>query len=161
MIRCGHCKKQHETVQEVHSCATRRGDIQGPVLMGLKTFQDPRERAPRKADWKLPKGQRRYAIPSLTGNNDLDFFLVTRPEKGKWAGWTFVKRVIGGKPDANVPNSQVYRILAEIEKDPETASATFGKELGICSKCGLHLTDEQSRASGRGPDCRAKYGMAG
>lgn len=158
MIRCGHCKKQHETVEEVRSCAMRRGDISGPRLWNPT---DPRERKPRQAEWNLPTGHRRYAIPSLTGNNDLDFFLVSRPENGKWNGWTFVKRVIGGKPDAPVDNSQVYKILVAIEKDPETASATFGRELGICSKCGIHLTDEESRAYGRGPECRAKYGMAG
>jgi predicted Zn-ribbon and HTH transcriptional regulator len=153
MIRCGKCKGEHGTVSEVRSCY---GLPAKPELLS-----DPREGNPRRAEWNLPTGQRRYAITSLTGNNDLDFFLVSRPEDGKWKGWTFVKRVIGGKPDASVPNSQVYRILMEIEKDPETASATFGKSLGVCSKCGIHLTDAESRAAGRGPDCRAKYGMAG
>ena len=160
MIRCGHCKKQHETVNDVRQCAINSG----AAIMGLDgpaSHSDTRQGNPRRAEWNLPAGQRRYAIPSLTGNNDLDFFLVTRPEQGKWNGWTFVKRVIGGKPDANVPNSQVHRILIEIEKDPEAASTLFGRELGVCSKCGLHLTDEASRAAGRGPDCRAKYGLAG
>lgn len=160
MIRCGHCKKQHETVNEVRKCAGLPARAHGEFVYRSDPT-DPRERKPRQAEWDLPMGHRRYAIPSLTGNNDLDFFLVSRPENGKWKGWTFVKRVIGGKPDASVPNSQVYKILVAIEKDPETASATFGRELGICSKCGIHLTDDESRAYGRGPDCRAKYGLAG
>jgi Family of unknown function (DUF6011) len=152
MIRCGRCKGEHETVDQVRVCYGFPIQLQG----------DPREANPRRAIWKLPTGQRRYAIPSLTGNNDLDFFMVNRPVEGKWKNWTFVKRVVGGKPELNVEgNRQIYKILAEIEKDPETASATFGRELGICSKCGLHLTDAESRAAGRGPDCRAKYGMAG
>lgn len=153
MIRCGHCKQQHETVNEVRKCA-------GLPARGA-TPTDPRERDPRRAEWNLPTGLRRYAIRSLTGNNDYDFFSVKRPEQGKWKGWTFVERVIGGRPNSKVPNNQVYRILAEIEGNVELSSATFGRELGICSKCGLHLTDAESRAAGRGPECRAKYGLAG
>lgn len=94
-----------------------------------------------------------YAIKSLTGNNDLDFFRVDRPTEGKWAGYTFVKRVIGGKADVRVPFKLALRVLALIQADTE-AMGRYGQEIGRCGKCNRHLTDETSRSLGIGPECR-------
>jgi hypothetical protein len=105
----------------------------------------------------VPEG--RYAIPSLTGNNDLDFFKVDRPDEGKWKGYIFVKRVIGGRPaDVSIRNGGQRRLILDaihgygIDK----ARTLFGTELGQCWKCGRTLTDEASRAAGIGPDCAAQ-----
>jgi hypothetical protein len=101
----------------------------------------------------IPAGY--YATDSLTGNNDLDFWKVDRPTEGKWKGYIFVKRVIGGQPDVNVRKHEKTKILRAIrDADPAEASALFGQKLGMCGKCGRHLTDEQSRAIGIGPVCR-------
>lgn len=102
----------------------------------------------------VPAGH--YAIPSLTGNNDLDFFRVDRPTEGRWAGRTFVKRVIGGRPDSPVRGRTAREALTAIAKDPGQAAFQYGQSLGRCYKCNRHLTDELSRSLSIGPDCRSK-----
>lgn len=101
----------------------------------------------------IPAGH--YAIKSLTGNNDLDFFRVDRKgEDGK--GRTFIKRVIGGRPDKNIRFSQYRDVLECIEVDIEGAAILYGQQIGRCYRCNRHLTDELSRKLGIGPDCRSK-----
>lgn len=103
----------------------------------------------------VPEGY--YAVPSRTGNNDLDFFRVDRPTKGAWSGRTFVKRVIGGHSDTNVPLAQVRQALQSIlDFGVEASRLRYATELGRCYVCNLHLTDELSRQLGIGPVCRAK-----
>jgi len=98
-----------------------------------------------------------YATASRSGHNDLDFWKVERPSGGKWAGRTFVRRVIGGKPDANTTNLQArLALLAIREAGPEAAGLLYATELGLCRRCNRHLTDEVSRRLGIGPYCRAK-----
>lgn len=102
----------------------------------------------------IPEG--RYAVKSLTGHNDLDFFKVNRPTEGKWKGFTFVQRVIGGRPDVAVKGETKGKALeAILAAGPDQAMALFGQTLGYCGRCGRHLTDEESRAVGIGPVCRA------
>lgn len=100
----------------------------------------------------VPEGH--YAIDG-TGHQPIDFFRVDRPTKGKWAGFVFVKRVIGGHPDMRVPRSQVGDVLARIEAAGAVESARrYGQEIGACCICNRHLTDAVSRSLGIGPDCR-------
>jgi hypothetical protein len=112
-----------------------------------------------------------YATPSLTGNNDLDFWHVQKPTEGKWAGYTFVKRVLGGHSDQDLPRDSKRRIKddnrrlaratqtavleAIVKFGIEKSNALFGTELKFCRVCGIHLTDEISRELGIGPVCRA------
>lgn len=115
---------------------------------------------PQCAQWDLPTGKHRYAIDGEDGR-ETDFYLVNRPTEGRWAGYTFVKIVVGGKPAYKITSrDRISKILTEIEKDWDAAGARFGIELGQCRHCGIHLTDETSRRLGAGPDCRAKYGVA-
>jgi len=103
----------------------------------------------------IPAGH--YAVKSLTGNNDLDFFRVDRPTEGRHAGRIFVKRVIGGKPEAPVHGSTRYAALEAIVKaGVDAAGFLYGQELGRCRKCNRHLTDETSRSLSMGPECRSK-----
>lgn len=103
----------------------------------------------------VPAGH--YATISATGNNDFDFWRVDRPEEGQWKGRTFVKRVIGGKPDKNVYRQTARDALkAILAEGIEVTRTRYGTEIGQCWKCNRHLTDETSRALGIGPDCRSK-----
>ena len=115
------------------------------------------ERPARPARPSLPDvAAGRYAIADPTGRQDLRFYRVDRPTEGRWAGFTFVKAVIGGQPDYPVRDrAAVADILAAIAADPE-AGPRFGRELGKCYACGRHLTDEVSRAAGIGPDCAGR-----
>lgn len=100
----------------------------------------------------VPAGH--YAIQS-TGANDLAFYRVDRPTEGDYAGRTFVKLVVGGKPDRNVRRDHVAGILARIAAD-QGAAQRYGTELGRCSSCNRTLTDQLSRSLGIGPECRSK-----
>jgi hypothetical protein len=100
----------------------------------------------------VPAGH--YAVNSLTGNNDLDFFRVDRPEEGQWAGRTFVKRIVGGHPARPVRGTTMRQALDAIGAAGFDAARTlFGTELGRCWKCNKTLTDDLSRAVGIGPEC--------
>jgi hypothetical protein len=82
---------------------------------------------------------------------------VDRPTEGEYAGRTFVKRVIGGKPDTNIRRSEYRTVLQRIlDAEPAQAAILYGQTLGHCWKCNRTLTDELSRKLGIGPDCRAK-----
>lgn len=105
----------------------------------------------------VPAGH--YAIAS-TGNNDLAFYRVDRPTEGRWAGRTFVKLIIGGRPDTPVGRAAVPGILARIAAAGIAEAATlYGREIGRCYVCNRTLTDETSRAYGIGPDCASRYGI--
>lgn len=123
---------------------------------------DSGERYSRTPMPEVPEGL--YATPSLTGNNDLDFWRV---KPGRNPGIVFVNRVIGGHQDTEIPYDSKAKIKTErvakatqrtaleaivkfgIEKSNELA----GMELKFCRRCGIHLTDEVSRALGIGPVC--------
>jgi hypothetical protein len=112
--------------------------------------------APAKAaSPSIPAGY--YAIPSKTGNNDLDFFRIDRPADGKYAGRTFVKRIIGGQPDVQVRGSEATTALQAIFTAGIIESGQlYGRTIGRCGKCHTHLTDEASRERGFGPWCWAQ-----
>lgn len=97
----------------------------------------------------------RLAIPS-NGANDLDFLRVKRSSDGA----VQVLRVIGGHSDQPVAADQSVALLERIActDDVPAAIVTYGVELGVCGRCGRHLTDEDSRAAGIGPDCASRLG---
>jgi hypothetical protein len=103
----------------------------------------------------------RYAT---TIEGKLRFFRVNTPKDGKWEGFTFLKEVFGGggvgQPREDAIRNRDIRnaILTAITEDSQ-ALARYGQELGICGKCGLPLTDENSRAIGIGPVCRKNLEM--
>jgi hypothetical protein len=123
-----------------------------PVPAGLE--YGPKDREPETPLPDVPSGY--YAVGSLTGNNDLDFFSVERKTEGRWAGRTFVNRVIGGRSETTVRGKTAREALEAIEAaGPAKASALYGQEIGRCGKCNRTLTDELSRSIGIGPVCRA------
>lgn len=112
-------------------------------------IHEPQKQAPLPS---IPAGH--YAIPSLTGNNDLDFFRVDRKGDDGKSGRTFIKRVIGGHPRTNIKFPQYRPVLEAIQEQGIEASRTlYGIEIGQCWKCNRELTDEESRRNGIGPIC--------
>lgn len=115
-------------------------------------LEHPKELALPEEGPDVPPGY--YAVPSLSGNNDLDFFVIEEG-KGRWEGHLFVNRIVGGHPDAPVPRSQRAAVKkAIVAITPEAAAIRYGQEIGRCYKCNRHLTDELSRQLGIGPVCR-------
>ena len=98
------------------------------------------------------------AIPSATGNNDLDFFRVVR--NGSNVG---VYRIIGGHQDQRLSLNAAHKVLFGLlflsDHEIVKALSTYGQEIGRCGVCHRHLTDEESRAKGVGPNCAARLGF--
>lgn len=100
----------------------------------------------------VPAG--RYAVDNAEGV--LRFYVVDRPDEGRWAGRTFVS-VLASDERHPVKGDAARAVLAKIAEDPRAASIRFGRELGVCGVCGRTLTDEASRAAGIGPVCAGKF----
>ena len=138
----------------------------------------------REAEWAKPKpaaartglnlwSQLPYGSTYAAAENErgsVSFVRMDKVEKGKWADWVFVKAVVGGNEDMRLgsqrPDSDDYTgqwvvTLANVAKDVMAAVTRYGLELGVCGICNRQLTNEESRAEGIGPVCKAKLAKAG
>ncbi|QWY84389.1 hypothetical protein SEA_KNOCKER_47 [Mycobacterium phage Knocker] len=105
----------------------------------------------------VPAG--RYAVDTEDGAvNTLAFYKVDRPTEGKWAGFVFVKHIVGGDEErmSQRAGEAILRKIAAV--GAEAASARYGHEIGECGICGRQLTNDDSRERGIGPVCAAKAG---
>jgi hypothetical protein len=108
----------------------------------------------------LPDGY--YAVPSVTGSNDLTFARiwtnqgrVNPANKGKRG----VTHIVGGDKDSRVGAEWITKFAAAVRAiGTEEAQSTYGRAIGSCGACGRTLTDETSRARGLGPECAGKFG---
>lgn len=97
-----------------------------------------------------------YATPGRTGNNDLDFWKVRVSRKG----YRSVARVIGGGSEqqprlVEITNPEQRKALGAILRAGIDAAAdAYADNEQRCKKCGIHLTDDDSRAARMGPKCR-------
>lgn len=125
-------------------------------------------------EWTLPAG--RYALYepgddvvsySYVDRQDLvpprkgkwRFYQVDRPTEGRWAGYIFVKHLIGAPGQYRkepVARDMRVPILEAIEKDPKQAMIDYGLQSGVCGRCSSPLTDPESLARGIGPICAGK-----
>lgn len=99
----------------------------------------------------VPAG--RYAIRT---DGVVKFYVLDRPESGKWAGYVFLKAQASDEKWPIKSPTAKAEILGRISEDIEGAAVLYGQELGKCYRCGRALTDETSRSLGIGPDCRSK-----
>jgi hypothetical protein len=96
-----------------------------------------------------------YATRSATGNNDLDFWRVSRNDAGRIK----VQRVIGGHADTPVNRTVGHAALTAIlAEGPEACATRYGVESESCCHCNHHLTEQASRELGYGPDCAEDHG---
>lgn len=96
----------------------------------------------------------RYAVEH---QGTLKFFHVRNGKAdSRWAGFTFLD--VQASDDLHSIRNRATKaeILALIAADPQEALARYGRELGVCGRCGRTLTDEESRLAGIGPVCRDK-----
>jgi Family of unknown function (DUF6011) len=106
---------------------------------------------------QIPVGY--YATPSRTGANDLDFWKVEHEEDGKWAGWNFVKRVLGGGSEGQTRLIKVRMpeqraaLAAIAEQGTEESRMLYAVNMKRCTKCNRDLSDDLSRERGMGRDC--------
>ena len=106
---------------------------------------------------EVPAG--RYAVDTNNGAvNELAFYKVDRPTGGRWAGYVFVKHIVGGD-EQRLSRAAGAAVLDKIAAaGAEAASARYGHEIGECGVCGRRLTNDDSRARGIGPVCAENMG---
>lgn len=100
----------------------------------------------------VPAG--RYAIEV---DGVVKFYRVDRPTEGTYAGRVFVKVQAGDDMHRLPWPVQVATLNAIAEVGAKEASIRYGRELGVCGRCGRTLTDEESRAAGIGPICANRF----
>lgn len=143
--------KQHAAATSMKTkCDARNTDRAAIAPAGTVTTSDSAAGITRTASSSPDVAAGLYAIESPTG---LAFYGVDRPTSGRWVGYTFVRRVIGGDRDAPVRGRAAAAVLAAIADDPD-AGRRYGREIGRCYRCNRTLTDDESRAAGIGPVCR-------
>lgn len=117
----------------------QRVQIRPPITPARDLFPD------------IPDGY--YAVESTTEGQDLSFYRVSM-----WKDSVNRKVQIQAGPNWH-PVRRTARddILARIRAaGVEKAGKKYADELGRCYACNLQLTDEESRAVGKGPVCRNK-----
>lgn len=141
---------------------TERPDISSRIEL-LKYCQKKAGVTHGRSKWSMPEG--RYALYSEAGpgykTGSWKFYEVTRPTEGRWAGYTFIKLLIGApgryRKEQMSPAAR-NAALDEIEKDPKQAMVDYGLQSGVCGRCSSPLTDPDSLARGLGPICAGKTG---
>ena len=106
---------------------------------------------------EVPAG--RYAVDTEDGAiNETAFYKVDRPTEGRWAGYVFVKHIVGDD-EQRLSRAASATVLAKISSvGAEAASARYGHEIGACGICGRQLSNDESRERGIGPICADKVG---
>lgn len=141
----------------------RNNDVMGERVITLadaRAVIDWLLSRPFKSDTQFPEAPAgRYA---LLGDDDIwRFYQVDRPTDGQWAGFVFLRQLIGSPGDyrkERVGADSRKRILAAIAKDSRQATIDYGKQSGVCGVCSSPLTNPESLEYGIGPKCRAKTG---
>ena len=136
--------------------AMERDEVSSKITM-LKTFPLKNEGGHgHTVKWTMPEG--RYA---LEVNGEVWFFQIDKPTKGRWDGYTFIKRLIGSPGSyKKIPMAATERdkYLDRIERDPKAAAVLFGQKSRTCFRCHSPLTDPDSLARSMGPVCAGKVG---
>jgi hypothetical protein len=75
---------------------------------------------------------------------------------GNYAGRVFVDSQASDDYFPVKAPATLTAYLAAVLVDPVAAAKLYADELGVCSRCGRTLTNDESRAWGIGPECRNK-----
>jgi len=148
-IRCAHCKGTHGSVAEVRGCA-------GTGRTSVAVLDRPRSLQEELREFRNATPVGRYAV--VNANGDAEFYSVTKPDKGRWAGYTFLSRQAGDNEYPVRAMTAQRDVLAVIASDPKSASARYGHLIGACGICSRTLTNPESLERGIGPVCAGRYG---
>lgn len=128
------------------------------LLQGIKDMQPKQADKPRQsANFKsIPQGY--YATRKEHG---IDFWFVRVPETGKWDGYRFVRRIVGGSgsPISIHGSESVAALHAILEAGVEAAGNLFADELEECKHCRKPLTRKASREMRKGSTCADNRGQ--
>jgi hypothetical protein len=129
--------------------------MKGGKIMGTSTVKSVPIPPANLTFQGVPTG--RYGVQNL-GTKKWHIFEVSRPDHGKWNGWTFLSELHGdNKTPVGWRTDMFAGVLKAIGSDPKHFSAQYGKHTGICGVCSRTLTDPKSIAKGIGPVCEKGF----
>lgn len=100
-----------------------------------------------------------FAVDTEQGaTNSIAFWRIV-PDRNR-EGRFYLRQVLGGSGAVRVRIGveAMLAVAAKIAVDPRAAMMRYGQELGECGHCYRTLTNDESRALGIGPRCRASKG---
>lgn len=168
-IKCYHCKKTHTNVATVRACSQGMAQPDanqtveswaanipaGTPLSERVNKPSPVDRI-RTAAACLPNTKKcRYA---LHRDGIWKFYVVSKPQSGRWAGYTFVSRLASDTEYRVSSVNAQADILEAIAFNVEQAASDYGHQVGRCGICNRTLTDQESINLGIGPICAGKVG---
>lgn len=149
-----------ETLHLPGQCPAK-ADVPAPTKVVADDTRDSSSwSAARSAFEALPDGS--YAVPSVTGTNDLTFFKIST-NQGRYnpsnKGKRYFNHLVGGDQEFAVTPAFILKCVEAVHASGGAAAAQgrFGLEHRCCGRCGRSLTDEESRRTGLGPECRSKF----
>lgn len=91
--------------------------------------------------------------------------LKPAPEHGNNPGWLYItinNTYMGKIKDGSIkwtitPPVEQRKIVMELLDKPKEMAIAYGKATGMCSICGLKLTNPESIEAGIGPICASKF----
>jgi hypothetical protein len=97
----------------------------------------------------VPTG--RYAVRTNTDDEHYAFYRV-------WRGEHFTKvYLLVSDSETALPGNTAVSVLRKIEVDVKEAACAYGREIGVCGRCGITLTNAESIARGMGDICASKF----
>lgn len=141
-------EKQWLTFHKINECPTPKEGSQLHVAVETWVHQQC-----------LNMGSVYFALPSHTGNNDLDFYSLV-PSHRKTGTVMVLRRILGGHAFDSCPvvhMTEAKRVIETLRQmsteQSDDAMKAFADNLGRCCRCGRTLTDDESRERGMGADC--------
>ena len=185
---CGNCKARTSDKEEVRACFEHGPSVHrtpGPVVQAVpplhpepesqETYAQRYDRRTKSPDlafpaamaWKImEEGKQSYYAARVDDNSPYEFFRISRPVKGKWAGVLKIQTIHGDKlemflvirPDGSHwavehKRTRFEEALTMVVVDPRYAQKKFGEIKRRCCNCGKGLTDDRSLWYGIGPEC--------
>jgi len=107
--------------------------------------------------YAIPSFQAESAVTDLNVKGDLMFV-----EVAQYMGTVYMRALYGAPTRFNrerMSRRDVTAIANLLKRDPMKYIRLFGQHFTVCGKCGAELTDQKSRESGFGPQCRKQLGL--
>lgn len=93
----------------------------------------------------------RYAVRTDADDEHYAFYRVWNGDRA-----TLVY-LLASDREQRMSRSAARGVLAKIAEDPYEAACAYGREIGICGRCGITLTNAESITRGMGDICAAKF----
>lgn len=151
--------ENHEPHERAYWAGKEKDEVSAQISL-LLTYPWKGRRASdnQKREYTMPEG--RYALQD--DDNVWRFYEVSRSDKPRWKGYTFIKMLVGAPGAYNKVDlksqSRRYAVLDIIEGNAKQAMVDYGLQSGVCGRCASPLSDPQSLERGLGPKCATMSG---